>query len=207
MSFHFADFTLWVCGAKVRSINYMLSCAQSLTWCHLPSELPHWWGGRRGRTGGGGAILWGATDRDGMGDQGKGHRGVSGEATPHAVTTLRHHTRHPPHPNISLFISSCLFVTSFTPLFNFLLWWTDLCMPLLDSKGGSMLQTVFVLFAKLHDLGAERWCSKRQQNESQVKTYNWVFTSCIISESWFWRRIFRGWLTRICLFVLYFFIC
>lgn len=113
----------------------------------------------------------------------------------------------PPHPNISLFISSCPIATSFTPLFNFLLWWTDLCMPLLDSKGGSMLQTVFVLFAKLHDLGAERWCSKRQQNETQVKTYNLVFTSCVISESWFWRRIFRGWLTRICLFVLYFFIC
>lgn len=46
------------------------------------------------------------------GDQGKGHRGVSGEATPHAVTTPGHHTRHTPPPpcyNISFFISPCLF--------------------------------------------------------------------------------------------------
>lgn len=47
------------------------------------------------------------------GTRGRGHRGVSGEAAPHAVITPGHHTQHTPPThlcyNISLFFSSCLF--------------------------------------------------------------------------------------------------
>lgn len=143
IKFNFKDFYFLslLCHSKLAKLYVILySVPDSLS----SPELPHWWGGRRGRTGGGGAILWGATDRDGMGDQGKGHRGVSGEATPHAVTTPGHHTRHTPPPQHFSFISSCRFVTtSLKPLFYFLLWWTDLCMPLLDSTVESMLRTCF----------------------------------------------------------------
>lgn len=80
------------------------------------------------------------------GDQGRGDRGVSGEATPQAVTP-RHHTRHSPPPQL-FFSLPVFFSCSLTPLVDFLLWWTDLCMPLLDScpSVGSMLRTQFVLF-------------------------------------------------------------
>lgn len=90
------------------------SVAISLTCCRLPAELSHWWGGRRGRTGGGGAILWGATDRDGMGGPGEGRQGRQRRGNSPPVTTPRHHTRTPPHNhNVSLFILFLSFL-SFT---------------------------------------------------------------------------------------------
>lgn len=91
-------------------LDLMWSCTQSLTCCRLPPELPHWWGGRRGRTGGGGAILWGATDRDGMGGPGEGRQGTQRRSNsprtewPHHDITLGTppHTTHSCN-NISLF--------------------------------------------------------------------------------------------------------
>lgn len=107
-----------------------------------PAELPHWWGGRRGRTGGGGAVLWGATDRDGMGGPGEGTQGSQRpSSSPRSAHTRTSHSHTPPlQPgyNTSLFfIFFYLFLSaltpSLTPRVDFLLWWTDLCMPLLDS--------------------------------------------------------------------------
>lgn len=97
------------------------------------------------------------------GDQGKGHRGVSGEATPHAVTTPGHHTRHTPPPcyNIS-FLSLPVFshfLTQTSCLFPAMVDWPVHAFAGLRSTVGSMLRTLFVLFATLHDLSAERWCS------------------------------------------------
>lgn len=91
--------------------------------------------------------------------------GVSGEAAPHAVTTPGHHTLHiPPHThtpchNISFFSDLFLsFLTSsLTPVVYFLLWWTDLCMPLLAQQSDQYYGLFLVFFAKLHDLSAERW--------------------------------------------------
>lgn len=85
----------------------------SLTRCHLPPELPHWWGGRRGRTGGGGAILWGATDRDGMGGPGGGRQGSQRRSNsprtewPHHIITLG----TPPDPS-----HLCYNISHFFPL-------------------------------------------------------------------------------------------
>lgn len=40
------------------------------------------------------------------GDQGKGGRGVSGEAAPHALSdyTMTSHSAHPPHPTLATFL-------------------------------------------------------------------------------------------------------
>lgn len=132
----------------------MWSCICSLTSSSpLPPELPHWWGRRRGRARGGGAILWGATDRDGMGGPGEGKEGSQRRSNspssewPHHVITPG--TPPPPPPNISRFLSSCLSHRSY-----FLLWWTDLCMPLLDTSRLSVSESVSP--SELHDLSAER---------------------------------------------------
>lgn len=92
-------------------LNFIWSCTQSLTVCRLPPELPHWWGGRRGRTGGGGAILWGATDRDGMGGPGEGRQGSQRRSNslrtewPHSTIPLG----TPPHPTlVTTFLFSSL---------------------------------------------------------------------------------------------------
>lgn len=93
----------------------------SLSLCLLPPELPHWWGGRRGRSGGGGAILWGAADRDGMGGtRGRETGGVSREATPYALSDhirKTHPAHHPPtHPHTPTHETQIFF-----PLFLFFL--------------------------------------------------------------------------------------
>ncbi len=91
----------------------MWSCSWSLTCCHLSAELSHWWGGRRGRTGGGGAILWGATDRDGMGGPGEGTQGSQRRSnSPRSAHTRTSHSAHPPTAPVLQhfsFFSSCLF--------------------------------------------------------------------------------------------------
>lgn len=123
----------WLFHKTLWCVAIWSNIAKSLTCYHLPPELPHWWGGRRGRTGGGGASLWGATDRDGMGGPGEGNRGISGEATPYAEWPHHDITLGTPPHNIFFSFSSCLYSRSLTSLVYFLLWWTDLCMPLLDS--------------------------------------------------------------------------
>lgn len=101
------------------------------------------------------------------GDQGKGDRGLSGEATPHALSdhTMTSHSAHPPTPPtlattflFFLFLSLLSF-THTTCLFRAMVDWpvhafAGLCPPV-----GTMLRTQFVLFPQLHDLSAERWCS------------------------------------------------
>ena len=97
------------------------------------------------------------------GDQGMGDRGVSGEATPHQWPhhdiTLAHPPLQPQRfspyslPVVSLVHSHHLSI--------FLLWWTDLCMPLLDSglQSDRRCRLNLFYFPKLHDLSAERRCS------------------------------------------------
>lgn len=92
----------------------MWSCTQLLTIFHLPPELPHWWGGRRGRAGGGWAILWGAADRDGMGGPGGGRQGSQRRSNSPQVTTLHHHTRHTPPPDPAFLFFLFLSFFSFT---------------------------------------------------------------------------------------------
>ena len=126
------------------------SVAISLTCCRLPAELSHWWGGRRGRTGGGGAILWGATDRDGMGGPGDGRQGSQRRGNSPPVTTPRHHTRTPP-PTTTTFLSlfsSCRFTRPLTPLVYFpaMVDWPVHAFAGLWPPVGSSLQTQFVLF-------------------------------------------------------------
>lgn len=161
----------------------MWPCAQSLTFSHLPPELSHWWGGRRGRTGGGGAVLWGATDRDGMGGPGDGTQGESVEKQlptqwPHQDITLG----TTPHPTLLLFFSSSLFFTHTTLSTSCYGGLTCACLCWTSSPPvGSMSRTQFVSVAKLHDLSAERWCSQRQQNKNQGQNK----PLSIISESQF----------------------
>ena len=86
----------------------------SLSVCVV--ELPHWWGGRRGRGGGGRGwgwdVLWGATDRTGMGRPGTGDRGDTGAVALDASSDhIIHCTSAPMH--MSFFCLSCLFHLSF----------------------------------------------------------------------------------------------
>lgn len=147
-------------------LRLLIVCVLLCSMCHLPPELSHWWGRRRGRTGGGGAILWGATDRDGMGGPGEGDTGESAEKQlptqwSHQGITLS----TPPQPTFAttfLFFSLPVFSHFFTHTTCLLLAMVD--WPVHAFAGlfppvVSMLRTQFVLFVKLHDLSAERWCS------------------------------------------------
>lgn len=127
--------TYWEFRSYTSSSVILWKQPLTLGWCCFPAELPHWWGGRRGRGGGGGAVLWGATDRDGMGGPGEGDKGVSGEAAPQALSdhTKPPHPAHSPRCHISSFSLPVFFSRSLIPRVDFLLWWTDLCIPLLDS--------------------------------------------------------------------------
>lgn len=132
----------------------------------LPAELSHWWGGRRGRAGGGGAILWGAADRDGMGGPGEGRRESAEKPLPaRRVTSPWHHTQHTPHhPTPTTAYSSFFFLSLFILSFLFT-HATHLSPAVVDwpvhafagPPAGSVLLVQNV--PKLHDLSAERWCS------------------------------------------------
>lgn len=123
------------------------------------------------------------------GDQGKGHRGVSGEATPHAVTTPGHHTRHtPPHPHTLLqhfffYLSLSFLTSSLKPVVYFLLWWTDLCMPLLAQQSDQCYGLFLFYLLPCMTWVQRDGAAKDNKMKPRFKTNLWVFASCIISES------------------------
>lgn len=91
---------------------YSMSCFFFHFLCVV--ELPHWWGGRRGRGGGGRGwgwdVLWDATDRTGM-----GRPGEQGDTGAVALNASSDHIIHCTSARIhmSFFCLSCLFRLSF----------------------------------------------------------------------------------------------
>lgn len=135
----------------------------------LPAELPHWWGGRRGRGGGRGASLWGATGRDGMGGPGAGAMGVSG-ANSYSCSSchaLSEHVQN--HCTRTLHVSHLYFSFS---LFLYLLW-TDLCTPLLDL---SLCLVTSLFSCLLHDLRECREMAAHKTEQDMLNTS--VLTKC-----------------------------
>lgn len=141
------------------------------------------------------------------GTRGRGHRGVSGEAAPHAVITPGHHTQHtPPNPpllqHFSFFLFLSFLTSSLTPLVYFLLWWTDLCMPLLDSSHQSYQCCGLNLFYLLNCMtwvqrdGAakdDKWNPGQNKPLSLCQLHHFMN---IISRSDVIRNFFRSWLTK-----------
>lgn len=175
---------------------------------HPPPELSHWWGRRRGRTGGGGAILWGATDRDGMGGPGEGDTGESAEKQlptqwSHQGITL---STPPPNPpllqHFSFFLFLSFLTSSLTPLVYFLLWWTDLCMPLLDSSHQSYQCCELNLFYLLNCM---TWVQRDgAAKDDKMKPRSKQTTESLPAASfhehnfqvWCDSEFFRSWLTK-----------
>lgn len=175
---------------------------------HPPPELSHWWGRRRGRTGGGGAILWGATDRDGMGGPGEGDTGESAEKQlptqwSHQGITL---STPPPNPpllqHFSFFLFLSFLTSSLTPLVYFLLWWTDLCMPLLDSIHQSYQCCGLNLFYLLNCM---TWVQRDgAAKDDKMKPRSKQTTESLPAASfhehnfqvWCDSEFFRSWLTK-----------
>lgn len=159
----------------------MWSCICSLTSSSpLPPELPHWWGRRRGRARGGGAILWGATDRDGMGGPGEGKEGSQRRSNspssewPHHVIT----PGTPPHQTYLVFsllafhtvpISCCGGLTC-----------ACLCWTPVDS----------VFQNRFHLLNCMTWvqrdsAAKDKKKEQKLQSKQTIGFCCLISESQF----------------------
>lgn len=119
--------TLWDCVTKVISHNFGVPHLVLLLFRAATLVRRTKGENRRGRS----LPLRCDRQRWYGGTRGRGHRGVSGEATPHAVTTPGHHTRHtPPHqPRHHIHLLPLpVFSQSLTYTTYSLQWWTDLCM-------------------------------------------------------------------------------
>lgn len=141
------------------------------------------------------------------GTRGRGHRGVSGEAAPHAVITPGHHTQHtPPNPpllqHFSFFLFLSFLTSSLTPLVYFLLWWTDLCMPLLDSIHQSYQCCGLNLFYLLNCM---TWVQRDgAAKDDKMKPRSKQTTESLPAASfhehnfqvWCDSEFFRSWLTK-----------
>lgn len=139
----------------------------------LRCDRQRWYGGTRGREAG---------------------ESAEKQLPTHWVTTPWHHTRHIPPTPLLLHFSFFPFLSSFrklTPRVYFLLWWTDLCMPFLDSahqSGSIFWKNVFLFcffFSKLHDSSVEMMAAKEFKIKPRWRQTSESVLAIKISESQF----------------------
>ena len=141
------------------------------------------------------------------GDQGKGTQGRQRRSSsPRSDHTRASHSAHPPNPTLlqhfSFFLFLSFLTSSLTPLVYFLLWWTDLCMPLLDSSHQSYQCWGLNLFYLLNCM---TWVQRDgAAKDDKMKPRSKQTTESLPAASfhehnfqvWCDSEFFRSWLTK-----------